>query len=178
MCASRLLTAILFVLFAVNQTSTAPPGQSSSPRARAMLAWAQDRLPNPPWTVNVSETGDSVTGDWISSDAVVHHRRLYNFASLPLDRVLYFVNDEWVAGTLEYYAPWKLTAQCLVGETLIVQASGRFGGAPYTLRYWVWSDKEAFKEVILTYPSQRVSDLESMADQIMGSAARCSGDLF
>jgi hypothetical protein len=176
MCASRLLTAILFALLIVNQPIKT--GQPSSARAREVLAWGQNRLPNPPWNVTISEEGDAVIGDWISNDAVVHHRRLYNFASLPLDRVLRIVNDDWMAATLQHYSPWTLSKRCLVGNTLIVQASGWFDAAPYRLRYWVWSDAEAFKEVILTYPSAKASDLESMADQFMGKAARCSGDLF
>jgi hypothetical protein len=100
----------------------------------------------------------------------------FSSAGYPLDKTLETVNNEWLAIKMQNYVPWKLVGRCVVNDTLIVNLLGQSNNKPYLLRYWYWADSEAFKEVTLAYPSTNASDLESMADQIMGKAARC--DLF
>ncbi len=66
--------------------------------------------------------------------------------------------------------------RCTANNALIVSVLGQSNGRAYLLRYWYWADSEAFKELTLAFPTTNLSDLEALADQIMGKAARC--DLF
>ena len=177
---SRLIGIIFLVLVALPIVQRgAAASQDAQRPAQVMLRWGMDHLPYPEWTVRIEESKADALSVWKHEGAQIRYRQLFDFGTYSMDKLQALLHtDKWLKATLQDYGKFDILAECVVGNMYVfdVKAQGKTDSAvSYRVRYWVWSDAQAFSEVLMSFNEERAADLDATADKLFGQAARCGG---
>jgi len=177
---SRLIGIVLLVLVAlpIVQRNMAESQEAQRP-AQVMLRWGTDHLPYPDWTVRIEESKADVLSVWKHEGAQIRYHQLFDFGTYSMDKLQALVHtDKWLKTTLQDYGKYEVLAECAVGKMYLMDLkaqSAKDSSVSYRVRYWVWSDEQAFSEVLMSFTEQQAADLDATADKLFGQAARCGG---
>ncbi|MCC7446749.1 MAG: hypothetical protein IT324_04995 [Anaerolineae bacterium] len=177
---SRLIGIVLLVLVAlpIVQRNMAASQEAQRP-AQVMLRWGTDHLPYPDWTVRIEESKADALSVWKHEGAQIRYRQLFDFGTYSMDKLQAMLHtDKWLKATLQDYGAFDILAECVVGNMYLFDfkaQSQKDSAVSYRIRYWVWSDAQAFSEVLMSFGEDQAADLEATADKLFGQAARCDG---
>ncbi len=180
---SRLIGIVLLALVALpivqTQLRSAAESQDVQRPAQVMLRWGTDQLPYPDWMVKIEESKSDALSLWKHDGAQIRYHQLFDFGAYSMDKLQAMLrNDKWMKATMQDYGQYETLAQCVVGNYFLfdLKAQSKADSAvSYRVRYWVWSDAQAFSEVLMVFDEKQAADLETTADKLFGQAARCGG---
>ncbi|MBI5927744.1 MAG: hypothetical protein HY862_00430 [Chloroflexi bacterium] len=151
-----IIALLIVMLIPQGATGRAQDDGQQRPGLKILL-WGESEFPFPEWRFTLEEQPNRAFGTWFNDNisAVVSYEKWVDNRSYDIDRMLEFIDDEWLAIMLSNYSEWEQVERCVVNDHIVAEFYIIFNDVPYYGRYWGWPDEETgFNEVLAVYRRQ------------------------